>query len=109
MSAREVIAWTMKSLGAFDPTREADAVLVALHAAGYRILGPDEVDAMTLEEVETQAEQIMLDVANEWHRQIGIDEVLKSKLVKRIADTVATGVFSRAIRALASGERTPPA
>ena len=49
MSARDVIAWTMKSLGAFDPTREADAVLVALHAAGYRILGPGELDAETLE------------------------------------------------------------
>lgn len=72
----------------------------AVTTAGFRVLGPDEVDAVTVEEVEAQAEQIMLDVANEWHRQIGIDEVLKSKLVKRIADTVATGVFSRAIRAL---------
>lgn len=42
MSAREVIAWTMESLGAFDPTREADAVLVALHAAGYRIIHDSE-------------------------------------------------------------------
>ena len=49
MSAREVIAWTMKSLGAFDPTREADAVLVALHAAGYRILGPGKLDVETVE------------------------------------------------------------
>lgn len=50
MSARKVIAWTMKSLGAFDPTREADAVLVALHAAGYRILGPGELDTETVEQ-----------------------------------------------------------
>lgn len=42
MSARDEIAWTMKSLGAFDPTREADAVLVALHAAGYRIIHDSE-------------------------------------------------------------------
>ena len=39
--------------------------------------------------------QIMLDIANEWHQQIGIDEVMKTKLTRKIADTVATGVVTR--------------
>lgn len=34
----------------------ADAILTALAAAGYRILGPDEVDPVTLEEAAAIAE-----------------------------------------------------
>lgn len=59
------------------------------------------IKAETIEEVITAVEQnafqIMLDVVNEWHRQVGIDDVMKSKLTQKRADTVATGVFKRSI------------
>lgn len=45
-----------------------------------------------------EAPQIMLRIVNEWHRQVGIDEVMKTKLTRAIADTVATGVIVAAIR-----------
>lgn len=47
--ARDVIARALASVGAFDSEGEATVVDMALTAAGYRILGPDELDPVTLE------------------------------------------------------------
>lgn len=47
--ARDVIAWALASVGAFDSEGEATVVDMALTAAGYRILGPGELDAETVE------------------------------------------------------------
>lgn len=47
MSARDVIARAIE-----QPPIEADTagmIVAALHAAGYRILGPDDIDPVTLE------------------------------------------------------------
>lgn len=73
MSARDAIAWTMQSLGAFDPTREADAVLVALHAAGYRILGPSELDAETVERIASSPlpPKVIAAAWGAWHSRHG--------------------------------------
>lgn len=53
MSAREIIrsAFVADSggFGAEDDTRIADAIIEALHAAGYRILAPGDVDPETAE------------------------------------------------------------
>jgi len=40
----------------------------------------------------------MLETVNEWHRKVGIDDVMKTKLTRAIADTVATGIFQRHLR-----------
>lgn len=54
--------------------------------------------------------RMMLTIVNEWHRQVGIDEVVKTKLTRAIADTVATGVIEKtlgeALRAAREEERT---
>lgn len=49
--ARDVIARALASVGAFDSEGEATVVDMALTAAGYRILGPDEVDPVTVERI----------------------------------------------------------
>ena len=50
---------------------------------------------MTPEErAEKVAFSAMLSIVNEWHRQVGIDEVMKTKLTRKIADTVATGIVT---------------
>ena len=41
----------------YDREQEVDELLAALHAAGFRILGPDEVDPMTLEKAADAAEE----------------------------------------------------
>ena len=83
---------------------------VAIHEREVARSSLSRIKAETIEEVITAVEQnafqIMLDVVNEWHRQVGIDDVMKSKLTQKRADTVATGVFKRsiasAIRSLAT-------
>ena len=42
---------------------------------------------------------MMLSIVNEWHRQVGIDEVMKTKLTRAIADTVATRCVREALAA----------
>lgn len=73
MSARDVIVWTIKSLGAFDPTRETDAVLVALHAAGYRLLGPGEIDVETVERIASSplSPKVIAAAWGAWHSRHG--------------------------------------
>lgn len=47
--ARAIIAKALADLPGAPAYGDADAVLSALTTAGYRILGPDEVDPVTLE------------------------------------------------------------
>lgn len=55
---REIIAKRIVGPKALD---WADAVIEALHAAGYRILGPDEVDPVTVERCAEVAERLAED------------------------------------------------
>lgn len=62
MSAREIIANARHSHacdGGYSVAggAAADAALAALTSAGYRILGPDEVDAVTVEKCTEVAEE----------------------------------------------------
>lgn len=52
MSAREIIHRELVSLIRKDKAKQPwpDAILSALTSSGYRILGPDELDAVTVEE-----------------------------------------------------------
>jgi hypothetical protein len=43
----------------------------------------------------------MLDVVNEWHRQVGLTDVMKTKLTTMRADVVAAGVFQKHLTAYA--------
>lgn len=55
-----------EQLSAFKRERilaEADAFLASLSAAGYRILGPDEVDTVTLERAAEAAENATIRVS----------------------------------------------
>ena len=109
MSARDVIAGVFRlqhrdlcypDASSGECLIAADAIIAELEASGRSIVHKDEIHAPSVERINAKAEQIMLKVVNEWHRQVGIDEILKSKLTKRIADTVATGVFAAALREL---------
>ncbi len=100
MSARDVIAEEIEPAVGVYARELADAIIARLEASGRSIVHKDEIHAPSVERINAKAEQVMLAVVNEWHRQVGIDEILKSKLTKRIADTVATGVFADALREL---------
>ena len=54
---------------------------------------------------ERAAFEMMLEIVNEWHRQVGIDNVIKTELTRAIADTVATGVVSKHIANARKEER----
>lgn len=45
-----------------------------------------------------KARKTMWAVVNEWHRRVGIDDVMKTKLTTALADTVATDLFQSALR-----------
>ena len=47
--AREIIAKTIKERPASPAVAVTNWIVYQLEAAGYRILGPDEVDSVTLE------------------------------------------------------------
>jgi hypothetical protein len=47
--AREIINAACINVNQWRDQTYASAIITALHAAGFRILGPDEVDQVTLE------------------------------------------------------------
>ena len=49
VDVREVIAAAIPCNIVYGRPQAADGIISALHAAGYRIIGPDEVDQVTLE------------------------------------------------------------
>jgi len=49
MSAREIIAKKLKDMGVHHVDIGAGLLLSGLTAAGYRILGPDDIDPVTVE------------------------------------------------------------
>ena len=61
------------------------------------------------ERARTVAFSAMLSIVNEWHRQVGIDEVMKTKLTRAIADTIAeraiTSELTQALREAAAEAR----
>ncbi|MDS1138618.1 hypothetical protein [Nitratireductor indicus] len=56
MSARDIIREALIVNAARSVTTKTDAILSALTASGYRILGPGEIDAETLEAAARMAE-----------------------------------------------------
>lgn len=72
---------------------EADAILCALSRAGFRIIGPDEVDQVTLERAELAC----------FHQQSKIHERKRTEW-DRGNDSAVNGCI-HAIRALGKGER----
>ena len=59
--AREIIANTHVDDGDPIGLTHANAIVVMLHAAGFRILGPDEVDPVTLEKAAEAAYEAITD------------------------------------------------
>lgn len=57
MSARDVIASRVYAFGEDRRYASADAILKALHAAGYRILAPGQIDDWTKERCAEVADQ----------------------------------------------------
>lgn len=103
MSARDVIASELARISRVDMSEapryaRASVRTAALHveraltAAGYRILGPDEVDPVTLERAELAC----------FHQQSKIHERKRTEW-DRGNDSAVNGCI-HAIRALASGE-----
>ncbi|MCO5156613.1 MAG: hypothetical protein M9945_07625 [Aquamicrobium sp.] len=54
---RKTIVTALMETAGMNVREQAIRVLGALHTAGYRILGPDEVDAVTLERAVVAAEE----------------------------------------------------
>lgn len=59
--AREIIAYTIPGTNAELCQGLADAIINRLDAAGFRILGPDEPDPVTLEKCADEAESYVDD------------------------------------------------
>lgn len=51
-----------------------------------------------MDKFDERARKTMWAVVNEWHRRVGIDDVMKTKLTTVLADTVATDLFQSALR-----------